>query len=92
LLSLPSIYIILLQIALTRQSEPVVLAELMPSMWSDFVRNAPMQTVSPFGIRNSSPTPSPSPGQQGGGLDYRKDILSKTTSKNLIDSPSVDSP
>jgi MoxR-like ATPase len=38
-------------VALRQGTEPVVLAELMPRHWSDFVRNAPMEQVKPLGTR-----------------------------------------
>ena len=43
--------LLLLQVALQQRSDPVVLAELMPRHWSDFVRNAPMDQVKPLGTR-----------------------------------------
>ncbi len=36
--------------------EAVVLAEAMPSRWSDFIRNAPMETVKPLGTRAADGT------------------------------------
>lgn len=41
----------LFQVALTKGTEPVVLAELMPRHWSDFVRNAPLENVKPLGLK-----------------------------------------
>ena len=41
------------QVALQQQTDPVVLAELMPRHWSDFVRNAPMDQVRPLGTRST---------------------------------------
>lgn len=46
------------QVALQRDAPAVVLAEAMPSKWSDFIRNAPMETVRPLGTRAAA--------QQGG--------------------------
>jgi hypothetical protein len=46
-----------LQGALSRGSEAVVLAELMPRHWSDFIRNAPMDTVRPLGTRTATVGP-----------------------------------
>jgi hypothetical protein len=40
-----------LQVALRLELDPVVLAEMMPLHWSDFVRNAPMEQVRPLGTR-----------------------------------------
>ena len=45
------IFLVSLQVALLQRSDPVVLAELMPRHWSDFVRNAPMDQVRPLGTR-----------------------------------------
>lgn len=39
------------QVALESGAEPVVLAEMMPRHWSDFVRNAPIESVSPLGLK-----------------------------------------
>ncbi|KAH7616468.1 hypothetical protein Ndes2526B_g08560 [Nannochloris sp. 'desiccata'] len=43
--------VVTLEVALLQRSDPVVLAELMPRHWSDFVRNAPMDQVKPLGTR-----------------------------------------
>lgn len=40
-----------IQVALSQSTEPVVLAELMPRHWSDFVRNAPLEQVQPLGLK-----------------------------------------
>jgi hypothetical protein len=39
------------QVALQNGAEAVVLAEMMPRHWSEFVRSAPMEQVRPLGTR-----------------------------------------
>lgn len=43
-----------LQAAITESTEAVVLAEIMPAKWADFMRNAPMDTVRPLGTRSAT--------------------------------------
>ncbi|KAI8106560.1 hypothetical protein M9435_001103 [Picochlorum sp. BPE23] len=43
--------VVTLEVALSQSTEPVVLAELMPRHWSDFVRNAPLEQVQPLGLK-----------------------------------------
>lgn len=37
--------------------QPVVLAEAMPSKWSDFIRNAPMDEMRSLGTRSAPQAP-----------------------------------
>ncbi len=40
-----------------RDVQPVVLAEAMPSKWSDFIRNAPMDEMRTLGTRSAPSAP-----------------------------------
>ncbi|KAL4443602.1 hypothetical protein ABPG75_011339 [Micractinium tetrahymenae] len=50
--------VVTLEVAVRRDVQPVALAEAMPSKWSDFVRNAPMDEMRSLGTR-SAPTSPP---------------------------------
>jgi hypothetical protein len=55
-------------VAVLRDVRAAVLAEAMPRRWSDFIRNAPMETVKPFGTRAAAP---PAPQQYAAPQTYR---------------------
>jgi len=42
--------LVTLEVALEADSEPVVLAELMPRHWADFIRSGPIEEVKPLGL------------------------------------------
>lgn len=42
---------VVLETALREQAQPVTLAELLPKYWADFIRNGPIEDVSPLGLK-----------------------------------------
>ena len=53
---------------MAQRTNPVVLAELMPRHWSDFIRNAPIETVRPLGTRQQQAPAAPPPPAPAGSL------------------------
>lgn len=45
---LPLLQVVTLEVALEAGSEPVVMAELMPRHWADFIRSGPIEDVRPL--------------------------------------------